>query len=63
MPAGGKLGEEVEVTFLGDPAGPFKQKIKLPATPEQKFGLFAQDAGGDFAVAGAVPPVGVRQRR
>ncbi len=46
VPAGGKLGEEVEVTFFGDPAGPFKQKIKLPATPEPKFGLFAQDAGG-----------------
>jgi hypothetical protein len=46
VPAGGKLGEEVEVTFLGDPAGPFKQKIKLPATPDPKFGLFPQDAGG-----------------
>ena len=46
VPAGGKCGEEVEVTFLGDPAGPFKQKIKLPATPDAKFGLFAQDAGG-----------------
>jgi hypothetical protein len=46
VPAGGKLGEEVEVTFLGDPAGPFKQKIKLPATHQEKFGIFAQDAGG-----------------
>ena len=31
VPAGGKPGEEVEVTFLGDPAGPIKQKVKLPA--------------------------------
>jgi hypothetical protein len=31
VPAGGKAGEEVEVTFLGDPAGPVKQKVKLPA--------------------------------
>jgi hypothetical protein len=47
VPAGGKLGEEVEVTFLGDPAGPIKQKIKLPATrPQEPFGLFAQDTGG-----------------
>ncbi len=46
VPAGGKAGEEVEVTFLGDPAGPFKQKFKLPATPGAKFGLFPQDAGG-----------------
>jgi len=46
VPAGGKLGEEVEVTFLGDPAGPFKQKIKLPATPDSRFGVFAQDDKG-----------------
>jgi hypothetical protein len=30
VPAGGKLGEELEVTFIGDPAGPIKQKVKLP---------------------------------
>ncbi len=47
LPAGGKPGEELDVTFLGDPAGPIKQRVKLPATaPEGKFGLFAQDAGG-----------------
>src|SRR5438105_1952283 len=31
VPAGGKPGEELEVTFLGDPSGPIKQKVKLPA--------------------------------
>jgi hypothetical protein len=47
VPAGGKLGEEVEVTFLGDVAGPFKQKIKLPAKqPAEPFGVFAQDQNG-----------------
>src|SRR5262249_57325736 len=47
VPAGGKPGEEVELTFLGDPTGPFKQKVKLPATiPPGKFGVFAHDAGG-----------------
>jgi hypothetical protein len=46
VPAGGKLGEEVEVRFLGDPAGEIRQKIKLPATPQEKFGVFPQDAGG-----------------
>jgi hypothetical protein len=46
LPAGGKLGEEVEVTFLGDPAGEIRQKVKLPAQPDPLFGLFAQDAGG-----------------
>ncbi len=47
VPAGGRPGEEVELTFLGDPSGPFKQKVKLPAAaPPGKFGVFAQDAGG-----------------
>ncbi|MFO0925820.1 MAG: PPC domain-containing protein [Gemmataceae bacterium] len=46
VPAGGKAGEEVEVTFIGDPAGPIKQKVKLPAKAGEKFALHAQDAGG-----------------
>jgi hypothetical protein len=46
VPAGGKLGEEVEVRFLGDVTGPFAQKIKLPAAPQPKFAVFAQDSGG-----------------
>jgi hypothetical protein len=46
VPAGGKLGEEVEVRFLGDPAGEIRQKVKLPATRQRMFGLFAQDATG-----------------
>jgi hypothetical protein len=46
LPAGGKLGEEVEVRFIGDPAGEIKRKVKLPAAYQEKFGLFAQDAGG-----------------
>ncbi len=46
IPAGGKYGEEIELTFLGDPTGPFKQKVKLPSAPVDKFGVFAQDAGG-----------------
>ncbi|MBT4865293.1 MAG: peptidase, partial [Planctomycetaceae bacterium] len=45
-PAGGKLGEEVEVKFLGDPAGELKQKVKLPTTTTPDFGLFAADPGG-----------------
>ncbi len=46
VPAGGKLGEEIEVRFLGDPTGEIRQKIKLPTTFDPKFGVFAQDAGG-----------------
>jgi hypothetical protein len=46
VPAGGKMGEEVEVRFLGDPAGEIRKKIKLPAAYDPKFALFADDAGG-----------------
>jgi hypothetical protein len=46
IPAGGKAGEEIEVTFLGDPAGPFKQKVKLPAKATDRFALHPQEAGG-----------------
>lgn len=46
VPAGGRPGEEVAVRFLGDAAGEFAQKIKLPPVVEPRFGLFAQDAGG-----------------
>jgi hypothetical protein len=37
LPAGGKPNEELEVTFLGDPAGPIKQKIKVPADMNDPF--------------------------
>src|SRR5262245_11607729 len=46
VPAGGKAGEEVEVTFLGDPTGPIKQKVKLPNTPGTTIQLHCQDATG-----------------
>jgi hypothetical protein len=32
-PTVGAPGQELEVTFLGDPAGAFTQKVKLPETP------------------------------
>lgn len=41
IPSGGKPGEEIEFTFLGDPAGPLKQKIKLPAAADENFRLHA----------------------
>src|SRR5437764_575462 len=46
LPMGGKPGEEVEFTFLGDPSGPIKKKVKLPAAPDERFPVFAEDAGG-----------------
>ena len=47
IPSGGKLGEEIELTFLGDATGPIKQKVKLPAAmPDGKFAVHCQDATG-----------------
>lgn len=38
-PAGGKLGEQTKVTFLGDPSGELVQTITLPAAPVENYGL------------------------
>ncbi len=48
VPAGGKLGEEVEVRFIGDATGEIRQKVKLPAVmpADGRFFLHCQDAGG-----------------
>ena len=45
-PAGGKLGDQVEVNFLGDVKGTINQKIQLPSQPDSLFGLLPQDADG-----------------
>ena len=45
-PAGGKLGEETEVRFLGDPTGDIVKRVKLPAKPVADFGLAPEDATG-----------------
>ncbi|MGL5098332.1 MAG: PPC domain-containing protein, partial [Planctomycetia bacterium] len=45
FPLGGKMGDEVEVKFLGDPAGDIVQKFKLPAKPVAEFPLFAEQNG------------------
>ncbi len=41
FPAGGKIGEEIEVKFLGDAAGEFASKFKLPDAVTTDFGLLA----------------------
>jgi hypothetical protein len=46
FPAGGKLGEEVEIRFLGLPSGELVNKVMLPPQPVTDFGVFAQDEGG-----------------
>ncbi|MEO7100666.1 MAG: peptidase, partial [Luteolibacter sp.] len=40
FPTGGKPGETIEFTFIGDPSGPFKQSITLPAETHDRFPIF-----------------------
>lgn len=44
-PAGGKIGEEIDVRFIGDAAGEIAQKIKLPGELKTEFGVFAGAEG------------------
>jgi len=44
-PAGGKPGETLTVTYVGDAAGDFTSQITLPAV-EGEFGLYAEDSNG-----------------
>ncbi|MDA0284324.1 MAG: PPC domain-containing protein, partial [Planctomycetota bacterium] len=44
-PAGGKVGEEVEVRFIGDAAGDFAQKFALPKEIIPEYGVFAGTEG------------------
>jgi hypothetical protein len=44
-PAGGKIGEEVELKFIGDAAGDFAQKFTLPAEVIPEYGVFAGTEG------------------
>lgn len=46
VPAGGKPGETIEVRFLGDPLGEFKQKVTLPTTDLTMARVHAQTAEG-----------------
>ncbi len=45
-PAGGRLGQALEVRYLGDPAGERTEKVTLPTEPPPMFGLFSQDEHG-----------------
>ncbi len=46
IPAGGKPGEELEVTFLGDPKGPIKQRVKLPGATDELFRIHCTTPDG-----------------
>jgi len=45
FPPGGKAGETVKFTFCSPATSNFTQEIKLPDTPQEKFGLFAEFEG------------------
>lgn len=49
LPAGGRFGQELEVTLLGDVSGPMKKKIKLPKETDFYSFIFAPDFS-NFAV-------------
>jgi hypothetical protein len=55
VPAGGPPGSEVEVRFLGDPAGPIAQKVKLPAAGDPHFRVHCETPDG-------VHPAGIKFR-
>ena len=44
-PAGGKIGEEVELKFIGDAGGDFAQKFTLPNELIPEYGVFAGTEG------------------
>ena len=44
-PAGGQVGEQLSVTYLGDAAGPLAATIKLPAQPDGHFPVFPEQNG------------------
>ncbi len=46
FPAGGKAGDEMELTFLGDPSGEIKQKIKVPEVNDARSGVYALTSDG-----------------
>lgn len=55
LPVGGKLGETLNVKFIGDVAGNFEQQVTLPTVPQQNFSLFYRDNSG-------ISPSGIRFR-
>lgn len=44
-PPGGKPGETLDFTFIGDPTGPFIQTVTLPTEPTADFALFPVQNG------------------
>lgn len=55
VPAGGKPGETLRVTFVGDPLGPIEQEVTLPVDADPDFAVCAIDRFG-------IAPSGIRFR-
>lgn len=45
FPTGGRPGETLDFTFVGDPSGPMRQTITLPAEARDRFPLFPERDG------------------
>lgn len=45
FPLGGRVGETLQASLLGDPAGDFTQAVTLPPAPEARFGVVADHDG------------------
>lgn len=45
-PAGGPMGETLEVTWIGDVAGDTTAPVTLPNAPDEDYGILAQDEHG-----------------
>lgn len=45
FPTGGRPGETVDFTFIGDPSGPIKQSITLPPNASERFPIFPMSEG------------------
>jgi hypothetical protein len=45
-PAGGKVGETVELTFIGDASGPIAKSVAFPADGVNETTVFVDDASG-----------------
>jgi hypothetical protein len=50
FPLGGKPGETLDITFIGDPTGPFKQTVTLPADATSPFALFPESSPSPLPV-------------
>ena len=44
-PPGGKVGEKMQVTYIGDPSGDMKTEITVPNEPNSRSGLYAESNG------------------